>query len=631
MIKKKPSFVKAIFFLFVIGFSVLGTSQTIKGTTLYFDTSIAADATPTVLAQFMAAKERPFSEIKFEKGIYHFYPDKGLEIYAQISNHNNGLVKTAFPIFGMNNLTIDGQGSTFIFHGIIIPFSIENSTNIKIENLSVDWGMSFHSEGLIVANDLTKKTFDMQISKEYPYEIRNGQLIFIKEYYEHNIGQSILFDPKTKGVLYNTEAFTSLTTRTKTKIQTGVKNIEYKYKADPKSPENSRVGMEDKLVVEQLKPGLVRVFGHTKRIPEVGNILTMKGEQGQNRFAPAFHVVASKDFVAENIDVHHACGMGIIVENTENITLNKFNITPSNGRIVSTTADATHFVGCRGKIEIKNCVFNNQLDDAVNVHGTYQEVVDLLGGNRIGIKVGHYQQQGFSIGVPNDEIGLVNLHHSFYEYGKLTLKSIEKVNSRYQIITFNEKVPANLKVGDYIENLSAYPELLVQNCTIGKNRARGLLLSTPRKIVVENNTFSTEMEAILVPVESGYWYESGSAQDLTIRNNVFQDCNTSGLNRGIIRFETDDESKNVAFKNIVIADNVINQFDNAILEVNNTDGLKFIGNTITNSGTYKMLFPENPAFSIKTSKNIIFEKNKYKGKAKEILKVDSSIPELKFK
>ncbi|MGA9639052.1 alpha-1,3-galactosidase-related protein, partial [Flavobacterium sp.] len=297
----------------------------------------------------------------------------------------------------------------------------------------------------------------------YPYEIRNGQLYFIKEYYEHNIGQSILFDPKTKGVAYNTEKYTSITTRTKTKIQNNVKNINYKYTVDPRSPENSRVGMEDRLVVEQLKPGLLLVHNHGKKMPEVGLILTMKGEQGQNRFAPAFHVVSTKNFEGLNVAIHHACGMGIIVENSENITLDDFNVTPSQGRIISTTADATHFVGCRGKITIKNSTFNNQLDDAVNVHGTYQEVVDILGENSIGIKVGHYQQQGFSIGVPNDQIGLVNLHHSFFEYDKLTLKSIEKINSRYQIITFNEKIPASLKVGDYIENMSAYPELLVQN------------------------------------------------------------------------------------------------------------------------------------------------------------------------
>lgn len=630
MLNRSTKLVAPLLFFLLLSCSFIGTSQTRKGNSLFFENRIAADATPAVLAQFMKADANSISEIKFEKGVYHFYPDKGFEIYAQISNHNNGLAKTAFPIFNRKNLTIDGQGSTFIFHGIIIPFSIENSQNIKIINVSIDWGMSFHSEGVIVANDPVKKIFDMRISKDYPYEIRNGQLYFIKEYYEHNIGQSILFDPITKEVSYDTESYTPLTTRTKTKIQNNVKDIQYKYAVDPRSPENSKVGMEDKLVVEQVEPGLVRVYNHSKKLPEVGKIMTMKGEQGQNRLAPAFHVVSSKNFEATNVNVHHACGMGLIAENSENLTLDNFNITPSNGRMVSTTADATHFVGCRGKITIKNCTFNNQLDDAVNVHGTYQEVVDLLGENTIGIKVGHYQQQGFSIGVANDTIGLVNFHHSFFEYGQLTLKSIQKINSRYQIITFNEKVPPLLKVGDYIENRSAYPELLVQNCKIGKNRARGLLLSTSRKILIENNIFSTEMEAILVPVESGYWYESGSALDLTIRNNNFQDCNIGGQNRGIIRFVTDDASTNIAFKNVVIAKNIFNQFDNLILEVNNTDNLKFIGNTIRNSGTYPMLFPDNPAFSIKTSKNIIFEKNNYSGKANPILKTDGSVPNLIF-
>ena len=166
--------------------------------------------------------------------------------------------------------------------------------------------------------------------------------------------------------------------------------------------------------------------------------------------------------------------MGIIAENSTNLTLNRFNVTPSNGRMVSTTADATHFVGCRGKIEIKNCILQNQLDDGMNVHGTYQIVQDILDEYRIGVRMGHHQQQGFVIGDASDTLGLVRLSNSFDPYGQVTIKSIQYINSRYQIITFNQKVPASLKTGDLIENLSAYPEVLVENCTINNNRARGL-------------------------------------------------------------------------------------------------------------------------------------------------------------
>ena len=148
--------------------------------------------------------------------------------------------------------------------------------------------------------------------------------------------------------------------------------------------------------------------------------------------------------------------------------------------------------------------------------------------------------------------------------------------------------------------------------------------------MVRNNFFSTEMEAILVPVESGHWFESGNAANITITDNIFQDCNHSGLDRGIIRFETDDDNENIAFNNIEISNNQINQFDNMILEVANTDGLKFIGNTITDSETFPKLYPENPVIKVKSSKNIVFKNNKYSGNAEEILVVDESLPKLKF-
>jgi hypothetical protein len=205
------------------------------------------------------------------------------------------------------------------------------------------------------------------------------------------------------------------------------------------------------------------------------------------------------------------------------------------------------------------------------------------------------------------------------------------MNGRYQIITVNEKLPENIKVGDLVENLDAYPELTVENCNIGNNRARGLLISNPKKTVIQNNAFSTEMEPILIPVESGHWFEAGNAANVVIKNNVFQDGQHSGFNRGVIRFVTDDDNENIAFTNIEIIDNTFNQFDNLILEIANTDGLLFKGNTITNSGSFPSLYPDNPAVKVKTSKNIKFQKNKYKGKAKSLIETEENMLKLKFR
>jgi hypothetical protein len=595
-----------------------------------FNIGIAEDATSAVVARILQAEDKPIAEIKFEKGTYHFYPDKGFEKFCYISNHGDLMVNTPFPIFNMENLIIDGQGSTFIFHGIMIPFLIDDCKNITVKNLSIDWAESFHSEGLILARDEENKTFDMQISNEYPYEIRNDQLYFIKPYYEHTIGQSILFDPKRKAIAYNTEAYTAISTKTKNKVRNNTDKIEYKYTYDRRAPEYKDLGTENKLKVEELKPGLLRVHNHKKEMPPLGMILTMKGEQGFNRVAPAFRVSHTKGFNGTNVNIHHAGGMGIIAENSSDLILDNFNITPSHGRMVSTTADATHFVGCRGKVVIKNCTFNNQLDDAANIHGTYQKIVDILGDDKIGVRMMHHQQKGFVIAQPNETLGFVRLENSFFSYGKTTIKDIDYINSRYQIVTLNEKLPEDLKVGDLIENLDGYPDLLVQNCKISNNRARGLLISNPVNTVIENNFFSTEMEAILIPVESGHWYESGNAANVVIKGNTFQDCQHGGKNRGVIRFDTDDDNKNIAFKNIEIIDNTFNQFDNLILQVTNVDGLVFKGNTITNSGTFPKLNPENPAISVQASKNIKFENNIYKGKASKVLETDTSMSNTTF-
>jgi len=621
-----------IILLSAISFLSLGhfSKSMPKGEVVEFGLDISEDATPALVSRILQVKDKPISEIEFEKGTYHFYPDKGFEKFSFISNHGDLMVNTPFPIFNMENLTIDGQGSTFIFHGVMIPFLIDRSKNISVKNVSIDWFESFHSEGLIVANDKAKKTFDMQIDEKYPYYIKNGELVFVKEYYQHTIGQSILFDPERKAISFETDAYTGITTKKKTDSKRSLNKINYKYEYDRRDVGFKDIGVEERVKVEELKPGLLRVHGHTKKMPPVGHILSMKGEQGLNRVSPAFRVTHTNGFNALNVNVHHAGGMGIIAENSSDLILDNFNVTPSQGRMVSTTADATHFVGCRGKVVLKNCTFENQLDDASNIHGTYQKIVDVLDDYRIGVRMAHHQQKGFVIGQPNDNLGFVRLSNSFFAYEKSTIKSIEYINSRYQIITLNKKLPVDVRLGDLVENLDGYPDLLVQNCKIRNNRARGLLISNPVNTVIENNFFSTEMEALLIPVESGHWYESGNAANVIIKGNTFQDCQHGGKNRGVIRFETDDDNKNIAFKNIEIIDNTFNQFDNLILQVTNVDGLVFKGNTITNSGTFPQLHPNNPAIIIEASKSITLENNDYQGKVKKILETDESQSTLIF-
>ena len=55
---------------------------------------------------------------------------------------------------------------------------MENCKNIRVKNLSIDFAEPFHSESIITSHN-SDGSFDMSISKEYPYEIRNGQLVLL--------------------------------------------------------------------------------------------------------------------------------------------------------------------------------------------------------------------------------------------------------------------------------------------------------------------------------------------------------------------------------------------------------------------------------------------------------------------
>lgn len=62
--------------------------------------------------------------LSFSKGVYHFYPEKATERIYFISNHDqDNPKKVGLAIEDFENLTIEGNGAEFVFHGRMIPVS----------------------------------------------------------------------------------------------------------------------------------------------------------------------------------------------------------------------------------------------------------------------------------------------------------------------------------------------------------------------------------------------------------------------------------------------------------------------------------------------------------------------------
>ncbi len=598
--------------IFVFGFLITFVNGQAKD--LHLRDYICNDSRDVTLAVFNILKDASNTDdpkIIIEKGVYHFYPEKAYQKYCFISNHDNSMRRIAFPIIDFEKLEIEGNDAQLIFHGLMMPFLIENSKNVEISGISIDWDISLHSEAVIIANDSINNSFDIKISNQFPYIIRNKKLYFIKEGgLEQEMGGTILFDPEKHTVAYNTLKYTPVDVIYKKEIRF-VSSLNSNMEAGFNSSIYSKYNIENQTIAEELSPGVVRL-SNIKEVPPVGMVLVISAGMEKGRLANAFHVNKSTNVQFSHINIYHAGGMGIIGERSRDILLDHVNIQvrPGSNRMVSTTADATHFVNCKGKITLQNCTFQHMLDDATNVHGTYVIFDSVLDKNKLAVRVGHPQQAGFTFAETGDKIGFINPTKSTQSVCSSVVKSVESVNDRYYIITFNEDVATLVSEGFVLENLDWYPELTIKNCNISNNRARGILLSTPKPILIKDNYFSNMMSAILIPDELDYWYESGHTMDLRIINNKFGDSGYGGGNYPVIWIQTVHDESDYIFGKILIENNEFNQFDQSIIRAKGVEHLVFSNNRISNSHTYAPLNPNESVFNLEHIKKLELRSNK---------------------
>jgi hypothetical protein len=285
--------------------------------------------------------------------------------------------------------------------------------------------------------------------------------------------------------------------------------------------------------------------------------------------------------------------MGVIAQRSADLFVHRMKVTPPPGgaRIVSTTADATHFVNCKGKIELVDCLFEQQKDDATNVHGLYAKIVEILAPNRFEVALVHPQQAGIDFIQPGTRLEL-NDGPSLREEGFATVKSVERLNKHRTIVTIEGSLPASVIVGDSIADADANTaEFLMRGCVMRGNRARGILLGSRGPMVVEGNTFHIPGAAILFEGDSRFWFEQAGVRDVVIRGNTFDNCNFGVWGTGCIQVGSGiaEEYRETSRynRNIRIENNLFRAFSMLpLLSIYSVDGLTFTGNRLERTKAY---------------------------------------------
>lgn len=545
------------------------------------------NAVPVVIRALERCKKHEKSVLQFNKGRYDFYFTLGhTREYFESNTTNDAPKNLAILIEKCKELTLEGNGSEFIFHGPIQPITVDNSENIKIQNINIDWDIPLTAQARVLA--ATPKNIDLEIdTKQFPYEVADGKLLFTGENWK----------AEPSGYM---------------------EYVADKHLIAPQTGDEGCIrGDRSKRSFEELKPGTVRMNGEFTRTPEVGNYLIIRHSK---RDHAGVFIQESQNVKLENVNVYHCAGLGVLAQFTRNLDYKNVRFMPNaaKNRYLSGHDDGFQVSNCAGQVNINHCEFGGLMDDPINVHGTSVKIIEKLSELKLKCRFMHEQSTGMTWGHVNDTIGFLE-NESMATVSKRVLTGFEKLNRDEFTVEFKSAVPAELVAGDALENLSWSPSVNISGCKFHSCRARGLLVSTPGKVVIDKNEFESSGSAILIAGDANGWYESGAVNDVTITNNIFWDaCLTSMYQfcEGIISIfpiipKVDPQK--LYHCNITIANNTFHAFDYPVLYALSVDGIRFSKNRIVRSHEFEPFHARKHCLTFEACKNAEVSGNFFEG------------------
>ena len=558
------------------------------------------DALRSAITEAIGAKiKNDTLVIKLISGRYEFSPSTAERRELYISNHDQVNPKAVgILIENTRNVILDGGGAELLFHGRMLPVALLNSSGCSMRNFSIDFPNPQISQVVVEENDTAAGRVAYRPEPWVDWEVRDSTFIVKGDGWEHTPKTAIAFEEGTRRIVYRTGD-----------LRVGVRKVFVDDKGRVNAPWKD----------PRLKPG------------------TRVAMRGSGRPAPAIFLNSDTATTLLNIAVRYAEGMGVLAQNCVDVSLDSCAVAlrvPEDPRYFTTQADATHFSSCSGTVTVADCLFEGMMDDAVNIHGTYLKITEIIDSATVRGRYMHHQSWGFPWGAPGDTVRFVASATMDTLGAPLAIKAIRPLadngaplpsahGAREFLITLSAPIPS-LPIGEDcrveraaasgslvrnpalpslgLENLSRTPAARFARNTVRHNRARGALFSTPRPVVCEDNTFDhTSGAAILLCGDCNGWYETGACRDVTIRRNTFINALTTPyqFTEAVISIYPvipDIEHQRHPFHSgISITDNRFVTFGTPLLYAKSTSGLRFLRNTLETNTDYP---PYHPAATL---------------------------------
>lgn len=381
---------------------------------------------------------------------------------------------TLFPIANLDGFTLDGGGAELMVRGATGLFHFTNCRDVHLANFTVDSPRPPFSVGEVIAAE--PRWFDVRVDDEFPVE--GGEPVGAFMDYEPDTGLPVRQGLDVYGSVERTELI---------------------------APQVLRVHLERDIPVPVGHLVVLRhwVYGHD---------------------AIVFH--RCETVSVEDVTVYTTPGMGLIGSVSRDLTLSRFNvlIRPGTRRLMSATADATHFGGCKGTVSLTDCTFEGMGDDGANIKsGLYLTVLEKVDDHTL---LGQHNLRMVDLPDPGDTMEMIRRDTLLtYASGRVRAATLEPTEGNIHRVEFEDPLPDGLQVGDVLGNATRTPRLRMSGCTVRRNRARGVLCQT-RDALIEGCTFDhCTSSGVLVMTEVTHFYESIGTRDVTVRGCRFVGCN----------------------------------------------------------------------------------------------------------
>ncbi len=522
-------------------------------------------------------------------GIYKLSAEALPTRQLYISNHDQ--LPTPRPIGvlleGRRHVVLDGMGAQLSCQGQMLPIAILGSEGVEVRRLTIDFEVPAIMQVRIEENLGDKGiVFSTGTQRVWSLEPQGFTI--------HGSNTNV----PISGIVYDVEAGGTTAYR--------ISDLDYSTAGAKLYGGKDSLVHAPRWVDARLKPGYA---------------VAMRSYFRPN---PGVFVDASRDTRLEQVTIHYADGMGILAQNSHNLSLRRFDVRPTpGGRLFSTQADATHFSGCSGHVDVRESYFEGMMDDAINVHGVYLRLVKRLDRHTIVGRYMHDQAWGMEWGVPGDTVQLVASRTFDVLPERMVIESIrpydqaDVAGAREFAITFTKPLPRTVtpEMSIGIENMRKIPSVTFSDNTIYNNRARGTLFNTSKPILVERNYFHRiSGSGILVSSDCNMWFESGQTRQMVIRGNVFEDVLTSlyQFTEAVISIfpvipELEKQQKPFygdGGAGILVEGNVFKTFDTPLLFARSVDGLLWRDNQIIETTTFPRYHHNQERYRLEGSRGV---------------------------